>query len=433
MRLGFTHFLLVCAFASLAEAQTPIWRLLPNSPPQPSVARHDDVYFVSPSRGWVVNGAGKIYRTTNGGASWETQLSLSSTYIRSVAFADSLHGWAGTLVQARLLYATTDGGLNWNQVLNIPNPLPTGICGLWTVEDSVVYGSGKYSGPASVIKSTDLGATWTTLDMSAYASALVDCYFFTRDSGFVIGARGPGALTTDSLVVLATTDGGQSWSTRFLGTRAGELGWKIVFPTPSTGYVSIEAFTGTSRYLLKTTDRGWSWIEEQFIDEYDAQGIGFATETKGWIGGWTGSTYETTDGGWSWHSAVVGSLINSFHMLSDTLGYAVGRRVYKFSSDSTTVAVLAPFTLPGQTTLEQNYPNPFNPETHFRFRLGIVGIVSLRVYDILGRVVAEVMREAKPAGSYDIPWDASGLTSGVYYYRLRVGDFDMTRKLVLVR
>jgi len=423
----------VCAFAFLAEAQTPVWRLLPNSPPQPSVARHDDVYFVNALRGWVVNGSGNIYRTTNGGATWETQFSLSSTYIRSVAFTDSLHGWAGTLAQARLLYATTDGGVSWNQVFNIPNPLPTGICGLWTVGDSVVYGSGKYSGPASVIRSTDRGATWTTFDMSIYASRLVDCYFFSRDTGFVVGARGPGTLNTDAVVVLGTTNGGQTWLTHYLGSRAGEIGWKIVFPTPETGYISIEAFTGTTRYFLKSTNHGLTWEEKQFVDGFDEQGIGFATETQGWIGGWTGPTYQTTNGGLSWQQSAVGNLINSFHMLSDTLGYAVGQRVYKYSIDSTTVAVLPAPTTPQYTSLDQNYPNPFNPETRFRFHIGHPGFVELKVFDLLGREVAEVLRNVQPAGSYDIPWDASGLSSGVYLYRLRLGNFDMTRKLLLIR
>jgi hypothetical protein len=90
--------------------------------------------------------------------------------------------------------------------------------------------------------------------------------------------------------------------------------------------------------------------------------------------------------------------------------------------------------LPEVVVLAQNYPNPFNPSTTIRFSIpaGANGHTSLRVYDLLGQEVATLVDEQKQAGNYSVSWDAHGMTSGVYFYRLSVGQFSATRKLILV-
>jgi hypothetical protein len=87
----------------------------------------------------------------------------------------------------------------------------------------------------------------------------------------------------------------------------------------------------------------------------------------------------------------------------------------------------------GRFVLSQNYPNPFNPATHFGFVIGDRGQVSLRVYDVLGREVARLVNEVKQPGSYEVTWDATGLASGMYMYRLQAGGFVETKKLMLLR
>ena len=77
--------------------------------------------------------------------------------------------------------------------------------------------------------------------------------------------------------------------------------------------------------------------------------------------------------------------------------------------------------IPNEFALEQNYPNPFNPETHFRFSTSDFGLVTLRVYDVLGREVATIVNENLRPGEYTRTWDAGSLPSGVYYYRLTAG------------
>ena len=83
--------------------------------------------------------------------------------------------------------------------------------------------------------------------------------------------------------------------------------------------------------------------------------------------------------------------------------------------------------------LHQNYPNPFNPSTTIKFELPKSSDVRLSVFDMLGREVSVLVNERRDAGVHEVKFDASGFSSGVYFYRLRAGDFVETRKLVLVR
>ena len=148
-------------------------------------------------------------------------------YLRSLGFLDSLNGWVGTVFDdTAVLYRTTDGGTSWSLVQNIPEPRPKGICGISVVNDSDMYASGRFFGPARVIKTTDRGANWTSKDLSAHAGALVDCYFYSPDSGFVVGSSSSD-YDTGQAWVLFTSDGGNTWATRYAGNRSGELCWKI--------------------------------------------------------------------------------------------------------------------------------------------------------------------------------------------------------------
>lgn len=91
--------------------------------------------------------------------------------------------------------------------------------------------------------------------------------------------------------------------------------------------------------------------------------------------------------------------------------------------------------------LSQNFPNPFNPATSICFKLpapsGVEGSevspVMLKVFDVLGREVATLVNDVRPAGTYTVRWEASSLPSGVYFYRIQVGDFYQTRRLILLK
>ena len=130
-------------------------------------SRYDDVWFRDLATGWAVNSDGKIFKTTNGGERWDIkfQTPLMPTgrpiYLRCLAFASELVGWAGTLTREQRLYGTRDGGESWRPVENLPAGAPEKVCGLWAVNQSVVYGSGTNdpSDGAAMIKTVDGGQT----------------------------------------------------------------------------------------------------------------------------------------------------------------------------------------------------------------------------------------------------------------------------------
>jgi hypothetical protein len=99
----------------------------------------------------------------------------------------------------------------------------------------------------------------------------------------------------------------------------------------------------------------------------------------------------------------------------------------------TSVREIGTAVQPLNYTLEQNYPNPFNPSTRIKFQIPISNQVTLKVFDVLGREVKALVNEEMKAGSYETTFDAKGLASGVYYYRIQAGNFVETKKLMLLR
>ncbi len=92
-----------------------------------------------------------------------------------------------------------------------------------------------------------------------------------------------------------------------------------------------------------------------------------------------------------------------------------------------------PAALPNDFVLYQNYPNPFNPSTTIRWQSPVHGRQTLKVFDILGREVATLLDEERPAGRYEILFNGSHLASGVYIYRLQAGSFSSVKKMILLK
>ena len=88
---------------------------------------------------------------------------------------------------------------------------------------------------------------------------------------------------------------------------------------------------------------------------------------------------------------------------------------------------------PSDFSLEQNYPNPFNPTTKFQYTIGSRQFVTLKVYNLLGKEVATLVNEEKPAGKYEAEFDGAGLQSGVYFYELKARSFTETKKMILIK
>jgi hypothetical protein len=88
---------------------------------------------------------------------------------------------------------------------------------------------------------------------------------------------------------------------------------------------------------------------------------------------------------------------------------------------------------PASFALDQNYPNPFNPSTTIRYQVPTAGVVTLKVYDVLGREVRTLVNEHKSVGTYAVSFDGAGLASGMYVYQLRSGSYVSTKRMVMVK
>jgi len=83
--------------------------------------------------------------------------------------------------------------------------------------------------------------------------------------------------------------------------------------------------------------------------------------------------------------------------------------------------------------LSQNYPNPFNPSTVINYKLSHRSSVTLKIYDAIGNEVTTLVNGVKPAGNYNVKFDASNLASGLYIYRIQAGDFTQQKKMMLLK
>ena len=392
--------LLIFACVNFVQAQLS-WQQMATAPKS---YRLDDFHFINPRQGWAIspnyaylssNKPGQIFKTNDGGVNWQMLVNNSPTFFRAIGFADSLTGWVGNLGDSTVtndtvpLYHTNDGGTTWQPVTNIPSPRPKGICGISVVTDSIIYAYGRYYGPPVLLKTIDKGTTWTSTNMSPYASGLVDAHFFNKDTGFITGCIGNTATQQQQALILSTFDGGATWQTRHTSTRPSEEVWKIFFPSRNIGYASIEyqnrtSVTNIATYFLKTTDGGLTWVDMPFMPAspntfYDLEGIGFINDTIGWIGGDACSpTYKTTDGGTTWNpdpsfglrtafpdcgNTYTGVELNRFRKFGDTLMYASGCTVFRLSAPlvpiphfhaSTTVACAGAIITFADSTINTN-------------------------------------------------------------------------------
>jgi photosystem II stability/assembly factor-like uncharacterized protein len=208
-------------------------------------------------------------------------------------------------------------------------------------------------------------------------------------------------------LVYRTIDGGQSWESSQFDSLFWGNDLEFIPDNPAKVWYSS--------YLLNvffSSDTGKSWVKEFELTNLRPNDIVFTDENNGWLlanqPAMNAKTriFRTTNGG---HGGIV------------------------ISVDDDELQVI-----PTGFTLSQNYPNPFNPSTKIKYSIPSVGTrdrvsVQLIVYDVLGKEVAILINEEKPAGEYEVEFSAEGLKSGIYFYRIQTGDFDQTKKMILLR
>jgi photosystem II stability/assembly factor-like uncharacterized protein len=321
--------------------------------------KQDDIYFIDENRGWYVNGAGNIYKTTDGGTNWTKCFSKPGTFFRCIAFTDSLHGYAGNVgtdyfpnVQDTVpLYRTADGGKTWSPV-DYKGPYVKGLCAIDIVKQQFInhgqidyeyfiYGVGRVGSPANMLLSEDGGKTFISRSMMADAKMLFDIKMFNTKEGFACAASSEDVSQSNALI-LYTKDGGKSWEKKYQSTRPFETTWKVSFPSRDTGYVTIQSYNPdrniSQQRVAKTIDGGKTWKEIDLCNDAGARefGVGFLTGQHGFVGTMN-SGYETKDGGLTWAKTDLGRACNKIRIQKDPngkiYGYAIGVNVYKLTTE----------------------------------------------------------------------------------------------------
>ena len=145
----------------------------------------------------------------------------------------------------------------------------------------------------------------------------------------------------------------------------------------------------------------------------------------------------TTDGGGTWEQVEeIDGRINRFRMVNDSLGYAVGHQVYKFTGAIPTGREEARLP-PVAFRLDANYPNPFGSSTMIAYTLRQSAHVRLAIYDLLGRHVATLVEARQGAGAHQVAWDGvtgagEAVRPGLYFYRLTADDHVQTRPMMRI-
>lgn len=419
----------------------------------PSRQRYDDVWVFSEDVAVAVNSSGEIRKTTDSGVNWTKTFQTPlippqnrAVYLRCLTFADANKGWAGTLTDERRLFTSSDGGETWSGVEGLPAK-PVKVCGLFAASKDVIYGSGTNdpSDGAAMIKSTDGGATWQSIDMSAYASSLIDVHFRDEQRGFVVGG-----FTTDPQptydnvrpVILFTEDGGRTWVDRLKDMRSefvdGTWGWKIQFVDDSLGYVSLENMTRA--LIMKTADGGKTWKKIDVSGNANLEGIGFLNDTSGWVGGWgdesfqSGTSSFTDNGGQSWANAdEIGRFINRFRFFGTPVrfGYASGRTVYRYTPQPVAAAMAAaPMAFAARDVIKTEDDRVYRePEVPIRIDVPAgAKQLAIQIWNRFGKEIGVLANESEPKpGARTIAWDrkdegGNPVRPGIYIYRVTIDD-----------
>jgi photosystem II stability/assembly factor-like uncharacterized protein len=347
-------------------APAPVWTQLAGSPPGNS-PRNDDIHFVDARNGWAARATDGVYRTTNGGLSFTKVLPAVNAYpgtnlvahYRSIYFASPTRGWAGNLgpgsydaavTDTNLLFETFDGGETWSAVAAINQSDMKGFCALQALDAQNIYGGGRVRGPAHFAWSTDGGTNWSVTNLTAAGimGGIMDVFFKDPLNGFLVGmdtnSFATGCASPYRGTIARTTDGGLTWSNVVTTPITCSYFWKMSWPTPNVGYVTLQQNAAHDTVVFyKTTDGGVTWVSNgiPIVDiggpSFGLQGIGFVSETEGWMGGSAGvaapyNFIRTTDGGATW--APVGydntQQINRIRFLTPEFGYMSGRKLHVY-------------------------------------------------------------------------------------------------------
>lgn len=380
------------------------------------------VNFPNQNTGYIFGSNNKIFKTTNQGINWDIS-NFGNNYYVSSSFlnADSFYIGCGDNVVLR----TVNGGINWDS-LSIPSSISSAIGGIYFKN----FNTGFASSYHKIFKTTNSGDNWSEIYSNPIIAPIFSLqfindligYFFVRE--FLVFP-----LTTNSYFY-KTTNGGLSW---FRTSHLPNI------HISSLIYISQDTAFAPSRFyssmVLKTTDGGYYWNN---VLNTQSNCLGFLPPSTVYVPG-----YKSTNLGNTWlpYEMVLQDPLRatSLQFINDNTGFMVGTNGAILKTTNGGGVISNVFNLnqssPEYFSLQQNYPNPFNPSTKINYDLKNSSFITLKVYDIMGREIATLVKQAQQAGSYSIDFksDKYGLSSGIYFYILRTDNFSQTRKMILTK
>ena len=400
---------------------------------------YNNIFFIDEKHGWILGTNGNLWKTTNTGITWEHIYNNDINDGIGLQFTSPTTGW---ITKQYELFTTSDGGYTWRIVFT--NPYNVNPSNSYFINDSVGFiASDSALVKSTLFRTTDAGDNWIVLTDTLIG--ITTPYFFSENLGLILCNDGNQAS------VFKTTDLGNNW---MLSNECGSVdgcGYgPIQMLNENEGYLAyhwVNVFGVTS--ILKTTNGGNTWEGGGFsnpIFNFGVKDFNYLSFQNGWVTTNNKNIFRTTDAGAAWDTlqrpTTLDEVIKNIEFFNSNISYGISSNHIYFTSDgwvtysvvdSIVTNVENPGTIPNEFTLYQNYPNPFNPTTVISYHLPVSGNVTLKIYDLLGREVAVLVDENKPAGKYQINFNASELASGVYYYQLKNGNFIQIKKMVLIQ
>jgi photosystem II stability/assembly factor-like uncharacterized protein len=367
-------------------------------------------------------------------------------------------------------YRSMDQGVSWNRIF--PDQTIAGdfvFTSTGTIY-ALTLGFGPY--PTSrVVESTDNGQTWIDQGLPSQRgiALAVDNHdrllAATYDAG-IYRSNKPGTwdhilldkppfdcITVDpqgrifagtwDRGILRSTDDGGTWATIKSGF---PTDWPTITVEDVLVHFNGQLYAAADSFdiidggratggIFRSTDLGDTWVDMTGnLTNASFDGITVSPTGDLFTSVYGNGMYRSSDNGESWVG--IGSPpTNSFGTpIADPDGILyVGSDIGLYRTTRTTGVNESHGEIPTTFALRQNYPNPFNPSTTITFELPKASPVTLSVYDLLGREVTVLVNERRNAGVHEVKFDASGLASGVYFYRMQAGSYVDTKKLLLVR
>ena len=338
-----------------------------------------------------------------------------------------------------------NSGLNWTQINNGIDPSNQWYHKIRHDQVPPVYiynNSGPY-----VYRSVNYGDLWTKYNPSAFPCTSIrdiEVSKYISPGSVVYACLNNSQPNSNKLRVY---DNG-TWYERSTGFHSSAL-VRTVACAPNSRNIAYALMNGTNtpgQKIFYTASRGITWtnitgdlpnvpLGDLVRESYQILYLG--TEM---------GCYRTTNHGVNWHrwnngmpeanivtemDYIDSSSIGKFYVIAGT--YGRGMWIREGSGEDPSIVGNEPSNIPNKYELKQNYPNPFNPTTTIEFLLPTNDRVELNVFDISGRQVASIINRNMSAGVHKIKFDASNLTSGVYFYQIRTGKLVDTKKMLLIK